>query len=463
MKQLQAKLSAGILTAVMILGMVFIMAPMKADAANYQIVLNVLAVDENGTPLGDVELVFEKDGMTYDFDTTDANGEIFGYSMVDDAEIGLNGIFGEYVIKPAATSGYTVVGNPCIVDIEKTPAAWGFPYIASVYGKPYAGETVQLTLKSASSEKPEVTVTEVTGGGAEVARAGGTAAIRVKGANLPDKFYYVMNLYDEKGRLLAQCSEKEAAAAGTETERTFDAAFPSVENEKYKDAAYWEVGVETVSNPEDGYYTTKKEKGQHIQIAKKSETVEPNPGENPGENPPAVEKKVKSVALTKTSYTYNKKAHKPGVVAKDDQGNKIPASDYTVKYSSGCKNVGKYAVTVTFKGEYKGTYTRTYNVVPQGTKLKSVKAGKKSFKATWKKQKTQTSGYQLAYSTSKKFAKKVKTTTVSKNGTVKKTVKKLSKKKTYYVKVRTYKTVKSGKKTIKLYSGWSAAKKVKTK
>lgn len=336
MKQLQAKLSAGILTAVLILGMVFTMAPVKADAATYQDELNVLAVGEDGAPLANVELVFEKDGVTYDFDITDANGEISGYSMIDDAEMVFDGGYGEYEIKPAANSGYTVVGNPCIVDIEKTTESYGFPYIASVNGKPYAGETVQLTLKSANSE-------------------------------------------------------------------------------------------------------------------------------NTGENPPAVEKKVKSVALTKTSYTYNKKAHKPGVVAKDDQGNKIPASDYTVKYSSGCKNVGKYAVTVTFKGEYKGTYTRTYNVVPQGTKLKSVKAGKKSFKATWKKQKTQTSGYQLAYSTSKKFAEKVKTTTVSKNGTVKKTVKKLSKKKTYYVKVRTYKTVKSGKKTIKLYSGWSAAKKVKTK
>lgn len=462
MKQLQAKLSAGILTAVMILGMVFTMAPMKADAAAYQDVLNVLAVDENGTPLADVELVFEKDGRTYDLDTTDANGKISDFNIKNDTDVALDGGYGEYIIKPAENSGYTAK-DLYIVDIQEAPKSWGFPYIASVNGKPYAGETVQLTLKSASSEKPEVTVTEVTGGGAEVARTGGTAAIHVKGTNLPDKFYYVMNLYDEKGRILAQCSEKEAVAAGTETERTFDAAFPSVEDEKYKDAAYWEVGVETVSNPEDGYYTTKKEKGQHIQIAKKSETVEPNPGENPGGNTPAVEKKVKSVALTKTSYTYNKKAHKPGVVAKDDQGNKIPASDYTVKYSSGCKNVGKYAVTVTFKGEYKGTYTRTYNVVPQGTKLKSVKAGKKSFKATWKKQKTQTSGYQLAYSTSKKFAKKVKTTTVSKNGTVKKTVKKLSKKKTYYVKVRTYKTVKSGKKTIKLYSGWSAAKKVKTK
>ena len=447
----------------MILGMVFTMAPMKADAATYPDQLNIKVVDSSGNPLADMELVFEKDGEIYDFDKTDANGEISKFSIINDTDILLDGGFGEYLIKPVGESGYCVEGEPFKVDIKDANLSNPKPYIASVNGKPYAGEMVQLTLKSASSEKPEVTVTEVTGGGAEVASTGGTAAIHVKGTNLPDKFYYVMNLYDEKGRILAQCSEKEAVAAGTETERTFDAAFPSVEDEKYKDAAYWEVGVETVSNPEDGDYTTKKEKGQHIQIAKKSETVEPNPGENPGGNTPAVEKKVKSVALTKTSYTYNKKAHKPGVVAKDDQGNKIPASDYTVKYSSGCKNVGKYAVTVTFKGEYKGTYTRTYNVVPQGTKLKSVKAGKKSFKATWKKQKTQTSGYQLAYSTSKKFAKKVKTTTVSKNGTVKKTVKKLSKKKTYYVKVRTYKTVKSGKKTIKLYSGWSAAKKVKTK
>lgn len=283
MKQLQAKLSAGILTAVMILGMVFTMAPMKADAATYQDVLNVLAVDENGTSLVNVELVFEKDGITYDFDTTDANGKISDFNIQDDTDMILDGGYGEYVIKPAANSEYTVVGKPCIMSVEKTSESYGFPYIASVYGKPYAGETVQLTLKSASSEKPEVTVTEVTGGGAEVARTGGTAAIHVKGTNLPDKFYYVMNLYDEKGRILAQCSEKEAVAAGTETERTFDAAFPSVEDEKYKDAAYWEVGVETVSNPEDGYYTTKKEKGQHIQIAKKSETVEPNPGENPGD------------------------------------------------------------------------------------------------------------------------------------------------------------------------------------
>lgn len=185
---------------------------------------------------------------------------------------------------------------------------------------------------------------------------------------------------------------------------------------------------------------------------------------NPNYKPASEEKAtVKSVSLSKTSYKYNGKAHKPSVVAKNNKGQKIAAGNYTVSYAKGCKNVGQYSVKVTFKGDYKGTYTKTFKIVPNGTKLSSVKAGKKSFTATWKKQKTQTSGYQISYSTDKKFAKSVKTSTISKNTTVKKTVKSLKAKKTYYVKVRTYKTVKVGKKSVKIYSGWSAVKKVKTK
>ena len=172
---------------------------------------------------------------------------------------------------------------------------------------------------------------------------------------------------------------------------------------------------------------------------------------------------VKSVTLAKTSYKYDGKTHKPAVTAKNNKGAKISTKSYTVKYSSGCKNVGQYTATVTFKGDYKGTYTKTFKIVPAGTSLKSVKAGKKSFTATWKKQSKQTSGYQVQYTTDKKFAKSVKTSTVSKNTTVKKAVKSLKAKKTYYVRVRTYKTVKVGKKTVKIYSGWSAAKKIKTK
>ena len=174
-------------------------------------------------------------------------------------------------------------------------------------------------------------------------------------------------------------------------------------------------------------------------------------------------KKVASVKLAKTSYVYDGKVKKPGIVAKNDKGEKITSKDYTVKYAAGCKNVGTYTVKVTFKGDYKGTFTKTFNINPKGTSLSKVKAARKSFSATWKKQNKQTSGYQLQYSTNKKFAKAVKTSTISKNTTVKKTVKKLSAKKTYYVRVRTYKTVKVGKKSVKIYSGWSAAKKVKTK
>lgn len=173
--------------------------------------------------------------------------------------------------------------------------------------------------------------------------------------------------------------------------------------------------------------------------------------------------KVSSVSLSKTSYVYNGKVQKPSIVAKNNKGQKIASKNYTVKYSTGCKNVGKYTVKITFKGDYKGTYTKTYKILPKGTSLSSVKADKKSFKATWKKQSTQTTGYQIQYSTSKSFSKNTKTTTVSSNKTLNKTVKKLTSKKTYYVRVRTYKTVKENGKNVKYYSAWSSAKSVKVK
>lgn len=192
-----------------------------------------------------------------------------------------------------------------------------------------------------------------------------------------------------------------------------------------------------------------------IEGLKKADKPEPTPT-------PEV-KKVGSVALKTTTYTYNGKVKTPAVVAKNNKKEVIAKDNYTVKYASGRKNVGKYSVTVTFKNGYTGKYTKTFQILPKGTKIKSVKATKKGFTAKWSKQATQTTGYQLQYSTSKNFKKSVKTSTISKNKTVSKTVKKLSSKKTYYVRIRTYKTVKVSGKSVKLYSGWSTAKKVKTK
>ena len=103
--------------------------------------------------------------------------------------------------------------------------------------------------------------------------------------------------------------------------------------------------------------------------------------------------------------------------------------------------------------------TKPAKVTVKTTKLKSAKNAKgKKIVVKWKKN-TAGNGYQIQYSTSKKFAKGNKTKTISKNKTTSYTIKKLKKKKTYYVRIRTYKKV-SGK---TYYSEWSSVKKVKIK
>lgn len=101
-------------------------------------------------------------------------------------------------------------------------------------------------------------------------------------------------------------------------------------------------------------------------------------------------------------------------------------------------------------------------IVTKATTISKVSAQKKGFKAAWKKQSSQTTGYQLQYSTSSKF-KSAKTVTITKNKTTSKSISRLKAKKKYYVRIRTYKTVKINGKTIKLYSAWSKAKIVTTK
>ena len=88
-----------------------------------------------------------------------------------------------------------------------------------------------------------------------------------------------------------------------------------------------------------------------------------------------------------------------------------------------------------------------------------MKAGKKQLTASWKTVASIT-GYEVQYSTSKKFTKKTtKTSKITKAKTTKKTIKSLKKGKKYYVRVRAYKTV-NGK---KVYSSYSTVKSVKIK
>ncbi len=172
----------------------------------------------------------------------------------------------------------------------------------------------------------------------------------------------------------------------------------------------------------------------------------------------------REVILSKKDYSYDGKAKKPAVTVKDSKGKILKAgTDYQVSYPKGRKNPGVYTVTVKFQGNYGGRMTKDFTVKPRKTSLKKVTAKSKGMQVTWKKQTAQIDGYQIQYGTNKKFTgKTVKTTTAKKNAAVK-TISKLKKKTRYYVRIRTYKTVKVDGKKKKLYSDWSGKKTVNIK
>ena len=131
-------------------------------------------------------------------------------------------------------------------------------------------------------------------------------------------------------------------------------------------------------------------------------------------------------------------------------------TDYTVSYSSN-KNIGTATVKVTGKGSYAGTITKTFKINPAKQEIQKLTAKSKAFFVDWA-QKGSATGYEIQYATNSKFtsAKKV---TITNKKTDKTTVSKLSGKKKYYVRVRSYTTVKG----TKYYGAWSASKSVNTK
>ena len=111
------------------------------------------------------------------------------------------------------------------------------------------------------------------------------------------------------------------------------------------------------------------------------------------------------------------------------------------------------------KGNYSGTKTLTFKINPVKTTVSKLTAGKKSIKVYVTKKTSQVTGYQIYCSTSKSFSSKVTKKYITSYKTTSTTLSGLSAKKTYYVKVRTYKTVNG----TKYYSGWSTYKYTKTK
>ena len=181
---------------------------------------------------------------------------------------------------------------------------------------------------------------------------------------------------------------------------------------------------------------------------------------------PTTANKLKKQKITKVSSTYKKSVGqsftlKPKAKGKITYktGNKKVAT-VNSKGKVTVKGTGKATITVTAKAT--STYSKsvkkiTVYGVPKKPEMKKLTAGKKKFTVQWKKDK-KADGYQVQYSTDKKFKKNVKSVNVSKKST-KATVKKLKKRKTYRVRVRSYKKI-NGK---KYYSGWGKVKSVKVR
>ena len=75
----------------------------------------------------------------------------------------------------------------------------------------------------------------------------------------------------------------------------------------------------------------------------------------------------------------------------------IAGRDYQVSYSNN-KNVGMATITVKGIGNYTGTETDTFRILPKKTSLKKLTPRNKGFTVNWKKQAAQTTGYQIQYS-----------------------------------------------------------------
>lgn len=195
------------------------------------------------------------------------------------------------------------------------------------------------------------------------------------------------------------------------------------------------------------------------------------PGEddkNPGDNV-TKPKKANQVLKVKKSF---KKAYgsKPfSLKVKRTKGNgkitykssNTKAAKVSSKGKVTIKGTGRTVITVTAAATSKynkKTVKVVVNITPKKQKASVKAVNGKKIQVKWKKD-TRADGYQIQYCTSKKFKKNVKTVTISKKKTVKKTIGKLKKGKTYYVRVRSYKKVKVSGKTKKFYGSWSTVKK----
>ncbi|WP_418628298.1 cellulase family glycosylhydrolase [Ruminococcus sp.] len=155
-----------------------------------------------------------------------------------------------------------------------------------------------------------------------------------------------------------------------------------------------------------------------------------------------------SVSFTGSNIT-------PSVTVKAAGRTLTRGTDYTVSYSNN-KNVGTASVYVYGKGNYSGTLSAKFDIVPAKQQIQKLETRYKGFYIDWA-QKGSATGYDVEYSVNANMSGAAsKHLTANKPDTL--TVSGLSGDKTYYVRVRSYTNV-NGK---VYYGAWSDVKSIKT-
>ena len=155
-----------------------------------------------------------------------------------------------------------------------------------------------------------------------------------------------------------------------------------------------------------------------------------------------------SVSFTGSNIT-------PSVTVKAAGRTLTRGTDYTVSYSNN-KNVGTASVYVYGKGNYSGTLSAKFDILPAKQQIQKLETRYKGFYIDWA-QKGSATGYDVEYSVNANMnGAASRHLTANKPDTL--TVSGLTGDKTYYVRVRSY-TNRNGK---VYYGAWSDVKSIKT-
>lgn len=273
--------------------------------------------------------------------------------------------------------------------------------------------------------------------------------------------------------VVKDCNSKNVLKAGTDYTLSYHENFlPQGENDWWGYVTILPIG-EYNGNPsmEEAFLICRGEQPDDTDNSKNPDTNQKkddnqNTSDSKKTQNSSTTNNLKKQKITKVSSAYKKSVGqsftlKPKAKGKITYktGNKKVAT-VNSKGKVTVKGTGKATITVTAKAT--STYSKcvkkiTVYGVPKKPEMKKLTAGKKKFTVQWKKDK-KADGYQVQYSTDKKFKKNVKSVNVSKKNT-KATVKKLKKGKTYRVRMHSYKKI-NGK---KYYSGWGKVKSVKVR